>query len=349
MLWGPRRGEATPPRDLLLLTVWGVLLALVAGLGGGLLLRSGFAVLRLWCHVLFCVGAPLLILRGLWWLGRSRRRRLGWALVALGLAMDGMYVYARRIEPFALEVNVHEIRSVRLAGLEARLRVVVLADLQSDDIGPYEERALREVDALKPDLLLLAGDYIQVRGEQRYDEEHRKLLRLVRGMRHIPKHGAYAVMGDTDPRADIFEGTRIRMLQREVVPLPGLPVQVLGLGYEDTFGPLQARHWKRISAFPGLTIVLGHRPDFMEEVIREGSRVPIIGIAGHTHGGQVVVPGFGPPLTLSVLPRKYASGVHQLGESWLCVSRGVGMERNAAPRIRFLCPPEIAVLDLLPN
>ena len=339
----------TPARDALLLSVWGVLLAIVTALVGGLVVGSGFAVLRLWCHVLYCVLAPLLILRGLWWLRRSGWHRIGWTLVLLGLLMDGVYVYARRVEPFALEVNVHEIRSARLAGLEQRLRVVVLADLQADDIGAYEERALREIDALEPDLLLLAGDYIQVRDRARYEEEHHKLLRLVRGMQHQPTFGAFAVMGDTDPFPEVFEGTMIRMLQREIVPLPGLPVQVLGLGYQDTFGPLRDRHWRRIEAFPGLTLVLGHRPDFMQDVVRDGAPVPVVGIAGHTHGGQVVVPGFGPPLTLSVLPRKYASGVHRLGDAWLCVSRGVGMERNDAPRIRFLCPPEIMVLDLLPE
>jgi hypothetical protein len=154
------------------------------------------------------------------------------------------------------------------------------------------------------------------------------------------------VVGDTDPDPTLFAGTHIRMLLNESVALPGIPIQVLGLAYDDTFEPLQARHWRGIEAFPGLTIVLGHRPDFMRDVINGGGQVPIVGIAGHTHGGQIVVPGFGPPLTLTSVPRKYASGVHRLRDSWICVSRGVGMERLDAPRIRFLCPPEIVVLEL---
>ena len=123
---------------------------------------------------------------------------------------------------------------------------------------------------------------------------------------------------------------------------------MLGLRYEDTFRPLRPRHWADVQAFDGLTIVLGHRPDFMLDVVAGKGRAPILGVAGHTHGGQVVVPFFGPPMTLTSLPRKFASGVHAIGESWVCVSRGVGMERLDAPRIRFLCPPEIVVLELHP-
>jgi predicted MPP superfamily phosphohydrolase len=69
-------------------------------------------------------------------------------------------------------------------------------------------------------------------------------------------------------------------------------------------------------------------------------------LAGHTHGGQVVIPLFGPPVTASRLPRAYAGGLHDFRGIPLHVSRGVGMERGFAPPVRFLCPPEICVLEL---
>jgi predicted MPP superfamily phosphohydrolase len=72
-----------------------------------------------------------------------------------------------------------------------------------------------------------------------------------------------------------------------------------------------------------------------------------LALAGHTHGGQVVVPFFGPLLTLSDVPRHVAAGgVHELGPVRVHVSRGVGMERGSAPQIRFFCPPEICLLTL---
>lgn len=69
-------------------------------------------------------------------------------------------------------------------------------------------------------------------------------------------------------------------------------------------------------------------------------------LAGHTHGGQVVVPFFGPPYTASRLPRRYAGGLNDYRGIPLHVSRGVGMERGFAPQVRFLCPPEICVVDV---
>jgi len=80
--------------------------------------------------------------------------------------------------------------------------------------------------------------------------------------------------------------------------------------------------------------------------LRPNSRVDLV-VAGHTHGGQVVLPLVGPPIVLSPLPRSIAAGgLHALDGNALYVSRGVGMERGQAPRIRFLCPPEITVLTL---
>jgi hypothetical protein len=68
-------------------------------------------------------------------------------------------------------------------------------------------------------------------------------------------------------------------------------------------------------------------------------------VAGHTHGGQVQIPGFGPLITLTEVPRSWAAGLTELPwGGWLFVSRGVGMERAAAPRLRFWCPPEVALL-----
>jgi uncharacterized protein len=69
-------------------------------------------------------------------------------------------------------------------------------------------------------------------------------------------------------------------------------------------------------------------------------------LAGHTHGGQVVLPLLGPPHTAIRLPRRYAGGLNDYGGIALHVSRGIGMERGFAPPVRFLCPPEVCVVDV---
>ena len=65
---------------------------------------------------------------------------------------------------------------------------------------------------------------------------------------------------------------------------------------------------------------------------------------------KIQLPVFGPILTLSRVPRSWAAGVTDLGAGrMLVVSRGVGMERGRAPRVRFLCRPEVVVVDLVPE
>ena len=90
---------------------------------------------------------------------------------------------------------------------------------------------------------------------------------------------------------------------------------------------------------------MGHTPDFsLGQVEAE------LLIAGHTHGGQVQLPFLGPLFTLSQVPRSWASGVTLIApDRHLIVSRGVGMERGNAPRMRFLCRPELLIIDLVPD
>ena len=72
-----------------------------------------------------------------------------------------------------------------------------------------------------------------------------------------------------------------------------------------------------------------------------------LALAGHTHGGQVVIPFFGPPRTAIRLPRRYAGGLNDYRGTPIHISRGVGMERGFDIPIRFLCPPEIGIIDLV--
>ena len=104
----------------------------------------------------------------------------------------------------------------------------------------------------------------------------------------------------------------------------------------------------KLYGFDGFTILMGHAPDYARRLMRDGCELPMLCVAGHTHGGQIVIPGFGPVLTLSRVPRRYASGFHQLGKGWLSVSRGIGHERGLAPRIRLACRPELVVIELRP-
>ncbi|MBD1937970.1 hypothetical protein [Microcoleus sp. FACHB-68] len=91
-------------------------------------------------------------------------------------------------------------------------------------------------------------------------------------------------------------------------------------------------------------IVLGHAPD-----CALGDVDADLLVAGHTHGGQVRLPFVGPVFTRSKIPRSWAAGMTKLtGNRTLIVSRGIGMQRGVAPRVRFLCRPELVIIELLP-
>jgi predicted MPP superfamily phosphohydrolase len=343
LLWGTaERRAAGWKADAIALGGLGVVLGVVT-LAAGLVTGSGFLVLRLWCHVLFCVLVPLGVVRGV-----QRRGGVGWTLVALGLAAEGAFVWARRVEPYRLEVTRHRIESARLESRDAPLRVAVLADLQTDDVGAFEARVFAALDAERPDLVLIPGDLLQLPGASAPESvrrERAELAALFAGLEHRPRLGFLMVRGDCEPRGAGFAETGIRMLADERVAFPEERVQVIGLALASSRRPLAPELAEAARAFDGLTLVMGHAPEFI--LPAAALDVPLVLLAGHTHGGQVVLPLLGPPLTLARVPRWLArGGLHRLGATWACVSRGIGMERGHAPRIRFLCRPELVVIDL---
>jgi predicted MPP superfamily phosphohydrolase len=89
-------------------------------------------------------------------------------------------------------------------------------------------------------------------------------------------------------------------------------------------------------------ILLTHSPDFAGQV--HDPRVKLV-LAGHTHGGQIVLPLLGPPVIPSMYGRRYASGLVQADGKQVYISRGIG---KAVLPFRFRCPPEVTVLTLQP-
>jgi hypothetical protein len=267
-----------------------------------------------------------------------QRRRFALGCVAVAVVILLVCVDAFLIEPHWLEVS-----HVRLSttNVETSLRVAVIADLQTDAPGRYERRVLERVDDEDPDLILFVGDYVDVGDPEWYGMMIERLNGMLREADLDAPFGPYAVPGNVDWPGRwqrIFAGLPVRTFERSATVDLG-SFALTGLTLRDAAdGNLS------IDGADRFHIVVGHRPDFsLGEIDAE------LLVAGHTHGGQVRLPFIGPIVTLSGVPRAWASGVTEIepGKT-LVVSRGIGMERGNAPRMRFLCRPQLVILELVP-
>lgn len=274
------------------------------------------------------------------------------ALIVSALLLVGIYVYAYHVEPFHLQVTRYEYSSSLLSGLRKPIEIAQVSDLQGEHVSGYEERVIKTLCALKPDLILYTGDYLQLPDRKTYLEEASRLNAMLRAMTWNPPLGSYAVLGDSDLQREwtrVFNDTPVILLSNQTVglDLPGVRVTLIGLAPWTSRS--SNKNMLRFAAgeLPDrqLHIFVGHAPDFVS-ALQEDSQ-PFLAVAGHTHGGQVQLPFVGALLTLSTLPRRYADYYGPYGPGVLSVSRGIGMERYDAPRLRFLCPPEIRIITLL--
>jgi len=252
------------------------------------------------------------------------------------------------IEPFRLTVT--ELAVDGPAFLPDRpLRIVQLSDLHVERTTRRERDVLAQVAALNPDLIVLTGDYLNL--SYLNDPVALSDARDFLAQLHAP-YGVYAVTDRyVDPEASmraIFAGQPITVLYDETVCLPFEGADLCLIGIQSHRNALQRDRavLESLSAQtqPGAyNLLLYHTPDLAESL--SGTGIDLY-LAGHTHGGQIRLPFLGALITFSAYGKKYEMGRYTLGETTLYVSRGLGMEGSGAPRARFLCPPEIVVVDV---
>jgi predicted MPP superfamily phosphohydrolase len=147
----------------------------------------------------------------------------------------------------------------------------------------------------------------------------------------------------------IFEGLSVPLMRAawKVVDL-GRERQLvlLGLDCSHHIPTDEARLDLLMAAAPNGApqILLYHSPELMPQAAEHGIDLYL---CGHTHGGQVRLPLIGPIFTSSQLGRRYVMGLYRHGQTHLYVSRGVGLEGMSAPRVRFMAPPEVTLINVV--
>lgn len=304
-------------------------------LGGFLFPIDGFGSIRLVTWGIFFQFPICLI--GLIWLQRNQNKNFSVFLVIILALILIVVIDSFLVEPKNLEVSRITLFSEKIT---EPISLALLADIQTDRPGPYEEKVLELVKAEEPDLILLAGDYLQIMDPDQYLDSVKTLNLLFLNADLSPRLGAIAVRGNVDRNGwkDIFQGFEVLLIEdTERIDLG--PISVTAVSWKDSENP----HLE-IAGTEDFHVVLGHSPNFSLGEI-QGDLL----LAGHTHGGQVQLPGIGPILTLSAVPRNWASGLTEIHPGqFLLVSRGIGMEREHAPRLRLFCRPELIIIELLP-
>jgi len=248
--------------------------------------------------------------------------------------------------------ELHHLEVVRRAlpirGLPAGLQGKTLALLSDLHVGPFVDddyvvRSLERVRALTPDFVVFVGDFITNhpttfgKAPRIYDHLPRGRIATI-GVLGNHDYGRHWALPAVAARVAQMMGERgVDVIRNDVRDVAGLQIA----GFDDLWanrldpGPVLA---KLDRARPVLSLV--HNPDAVDLAPLRG----ITGwfLSGHTHGGQVRIPPFPPPI-LPVANRRYAAGEVDLGDARsLYVSRGVG---HLVP-LRFGVRPEVTLFTL---
>lgn len=283
------------------------------------------------------------------WFGSEWGAGLFISLQLLGMAA---LIWGTEIEPFKLRLTEFIMFSDKLPANSRPIRILHITDLHVERLTEREEAVVALAKKAKPDVILITGDYVNL-SYNRDPKTYQQVKQLLRQLQ--APFGVFATLGSptVDIRemvAPLFDGLSIQLLRHDAVEVEcghGRRLTLLGLDCTHHIATDEARlHQLHSAASPDLTtIMLYHSPELMPQA---SAKEIDLYLCGHTHGGQVRLPLIGPLLTSSQLGRKYVMGLYRHGRTHLYVSRGIGLEGLSAPRVRFMCPPEMTLITIRP-
>lgn len=270
-----------------------------------------------------------------------------WIEAAAQITGTLLVIYGFWIEPHRLTLTRQTLATPKLPS-GTRLRLLHLGDLHMERITQRDRQLNRMVTELKPDVIVFSGDFLNLsylRDPKAWDD-----ARAIVGEWAAPL-GVYAVTGSPavdlqDVIPTLLRGLPLRWLDDDRVTLTVGDGQVDILGITCTHRPfLDAPRLEQLidGRNENFSVLLYHSPDLAPEAAAAGIDLQL---SGHTHGGQVRLPFFGAFFAASMYGKRFEAGRYTLNQMTLYVTRGIGLEGQGAPRVRFLCPPEIILWDI---
>ena len=267
------------------------------------------------------------------------RRTLLKGLVATGVgAATGASAYGFLYARHQLGVTRESIGVSGLPTALDGLRIGLMTDIHRSRWVSHADvsDAVTMLMAERTDLIILGGDYVTLLDRQYVVPAAEALAPL------SAPNGVFAILGNHDddhdmPAALAKNGVQVLKDARTHLTINGEGVELAGI-----------RYWTRrlvdiaavVRGSTGSVILLAHDPRRLTEAA--ALNIPLV-LSGHTHGGQVVLPGLG-----AIAAQKFpvVAGIGRLRRTAMFVSRGVG---TVYVQVRINCPPEVAVLTLHPD
>jgi len=267
---------------------------------------------------------------------------------SLTAAVGGLAIASGLIASYAAHVESHRPEVVRLSLLFPRLpaafdglTIAQISDLHAGKAIDADKirRFVAATNALRPDITVVTGDMVQY-----FPRSARMCARELAHLR--APLGVYVILGNHERRLapkdgeEPFRRAGLNVLCNEAHPLRSNGSTLWLIGLDDMLVRLGDLDLALHNVpEPDFKVLLVHEPDFADQA----AGYPIdLQLSGHTHGGQIRLPGIG-PLMLPVLGRRYPMGLYKIRDLWLYTNRGLGM---APPTVRFNCRPEITLFTL---
>lgn len=254
------------------------------------------------------------------------------------------------MEPYDCAVEQVTIRLPRLPEAFDRTRILLMGDFH---FGPYVgkaqmERVVQFARSLQPQLILYTGDFVshplfQQNGPAgaRHAEPCSEILKQLTGVPVTSVLGNHDHWNGADLVEEILESNGITVLRNRAIPIERDGQRLWIVGVDDVSEQANDLDKALIGVPPAeFKIMAVHEPDFADVTSRHSFDLQL---SGHSHGGQVWIPGLGAPV-LPMLGRKYPRGLYRVGSMHLYTNRGIGM---VTPPVRLNCPPEITLITLL--
>ena len=262
------------------------------------------------------------------------------SIVGLGLKVTGLYSSCRK--------NAEDVKLSRVEfGFDNLpesfdgLKILLITDLHIDAIDSLTDRIIQMAENATYDLCVLGGDYsFQIRGDTRQAEPH-----LERLTQHLTgKSQVLGILGNHDEYriGEFLVDLGVEILTNEHVCHRKGDQSIYLVGLDDCHYYGAADIDLAASDLPddAFKIMLCHSPEFYKEAERAGFSLYL---TGHTHGGQLCLPGGIPVVCCAAVPRRLIKGKWTYGRMKGYTSNGVGCSGVPA---RLFCPPEVALITL---